>query len=534
VRATAQDRLERRVLLLAPTGRDGPLTQAVLQEHGLDASICADIDALCQDVGRGAGAVLVADEGVLDEGWRRLAAVVARQPRWSDLPVLVLTRPGSEAVITVEALESLGNVTLLERPVRVAMLVSAVRVALRARDRQYQIRAHLVQQQRAEAALREADRRKDEFLAMLAHELRNPLAPIRNAVDALQLSDTGDGTLERVRDIMRRQVNHMVRLVDDLLEISRITRGKIELRKQRIDLSAVIASAIETSRPLIESAGHVLHVNLPDESVPLDADPMRLAQVFSNLLNNAAKYTDVSGEIWLDARCEGAVVVIAVRDAGIGIPAEMLPHVFEMFAQEERSRRRAQGGLGIGLTLVKSLTEMHGGSVHAWSDGPGKGSEFEVRLPVLSLAADEKTGKQERGRPSRLAALRVLVVDDNIDAADSLGLLLKLLGADSHVVHDGPSALEAIGWYRPTVVLLDLGMPGMDGYEVARRIRQQGPSRDLPLIALTGWGQEEDRRRTEMAGFTHHLVKPADAQTLQGLLEELQVGPPAGKSRAQA
>jgi signal transduction histidine kinase/ActR/RegA family two-component response regulator len=520
------------VLLLAPTGKDAALTQAVLQENGIEASICADVASLCSEIARGVGAAIVADEGVADDGWRRLAMVVARQPRWSDLPVLVLTRPVAEATTTVEVLESLGNVTLLERPVRVAMLVSAVRVALRARDRQYQIRAHLVQQQRAEAALREADRRKDEFLAMLAHELRNPLAPIRNAVDVLQLTVSGDAGLERVRDIMRRQVDHMVRLVDDLLEISRITRGKIELRRQRVDLSGVIASAIETSRPLIEGAGHTLHVSLPGEAVWLDADSMRLAQVFSNLLNNAAKYTDVSGEIWLEARCEGPVVVIVVRDAGIGIPVDMLPHVFEMFAQEERSRRRAQGGLGIGLTLVKSLTEMHGGSVHAWSEGPGKGSEFEVRLPILpsqpAAAADGRVAPPA----GALASLRVLVVDDNVDAADSLGLLLKFIGADAHVVHDGPAALETLGWYRPTVVLLDLGMPGMDGYEVARRIRQHPQFRDIPLIALTGWGQDEDRRRTQMAGFTHHLVKPADAHALQGLMEALQARSPANK-RAQ-
>jgi CheY-like chemotaxis protein len=258
--------------------------------------------------------------------------------------------------------------------------------------------------------------------------------------------------------------------------------------------------------------------------VLLDADPMRLAQVFSNLLNNAAKYTDVSGEIWLEARSDAGYVAITVRDAGIGIPRDMLPHVFEMFAQEERSMRRAQGGLGIGLTLVKSLTEMHGGSVHAWSDGPGQGSEFEVRLPLVSYEP-ERTTRPEHQRQRMLAPLRVLVVDDNVDAADSLGLLLKFLGADSHVVHDGPTALDALSWYRPTVILLDLGMPGMDGYEVARRIRQQPIYREIPLIALTGWGQEEDRRRTERAGFTHHLVKPADAQALQALMEDLQGQP---------
>ena len=365
----------------------------------------------------------------------------------------------------------------------------------------------------AEDALRVADRRKDEFLATLAHELRNPLAPIRNSLHMLRLAGSSDPAVERVRETMERQVNHMVRLVDDLLEVSRITRGKIELRKERVELAAVIRSAVETSQPLIDSARPQLALSIPSEPLTLEADPVRLAQVFANLLNNAAKYTDGAGQIWLTARRDGRAVAVSVRDTGIGIPADMLPRVFEMFTQMDGSRRRSQGGLGIGLTLVQSLVELHGGTVTAASDGPGKGSEFVVRLPLAESAADDTARPQSSAR-LRLP-LRVLVVDDNHDAADSLGMLLKCFGAEVHIVYDGPAALQAMAVYRPVAAFLDIGMAGMDGNEVARRIRQQPEFRDVMLVAVTGWGQAEDRRRTRAAGFDYHLVKPTDADALR-------------------
>jgi PAS domain S-box-containing protein len=378
----------------------------------------------------------------------------------------------------------------------------------------------------AEEALKDADRRKDEFLATLAHELRNPLAPLLNSLNILQMT-RGDGpSAERVHEMMERQLNHMVRLVDDLMEVSRISRGKIELRTEPVELAAVIRSAVETSRPLIESARHQLAIALPPEPLTLEADPVRLAQVFANLLNNAAKYTEEGGQIWLAARVAGdgrgspAEVVVTVRDTGVGIAAEMLPRVFEMFTQVDRSLGRAQGGLGIGLALVRSLVQLHGGSVEVKSDGPARGSEFTVRLPLLSRPRSPSSGRGVRP-PAALPSQRILVVDDNRDAADTLGMLLKFLGADVRAVNDGPAALDALRAFRPAVVLMDLGMPGMDGYEVARQVRREAEFRDVTLIALTGWGQEEDRRRTLEAGFDHHLVKPVDLDALRGLLDAL-------------
>ncbi len=365
-----------------------------------------------------------------------------------------------------------------------------------------------------EAALREADRRKDEFLATLAHELRNPLAPIRNALGILRIA--GDASTRHVHEMMERQVNHMVRLVDDLLEVSRITRGSIELRRERVTLGDVVASAIETSRPLIDAARHHLVVALPSEAMVLDADPFRLSQVFANLLNNAARYTDGGGHIALTAHREGDVVVVSVRDDGIGIPPDLLPTVFDVFMQVAPTRRAAQGGLGIGLTLVRRLVEMHAGTVEARSDGTGRGSEFVVRLPLA--AGTGVAAPARNGATPAPASRRVLVVDDNRDAAESLAMLLDVVGMETQIAHDGPSALAVMQTFRPSTVLLDVGMPGMDGHEVARRIRQQPEFGAVQLIALTGWGQPDDRRRSRDAGFDHHLVKPVDMDALQSLL----------------
>ncbi len=507
------------MLVLAPTGKDAALTRGVFDRAGIPCLCCGDLEEICAQVERGAGALLLPEEAIDQDRKNCLVEWLGRQPAWSDLPVLVLARPGADSAAVAQAMDLLGNVTVVERPTRVVALVSAVRAALRARQRQLQIRDHLAER-------READRRKDEFLAILAHELRNPLAPIRNSLHILRLGARNDPTAERVTEMMERQVNHMVRLVDDLMEVSRITRGKIELRKEPVEVAAVVRSAVETSRPLIEAAGHQLTVAVPPEPLTLEGDPVRLAQVFANLLNNAAKYTEDGGRICLTVRREGGdAIAVSVRDTGIGISADMLPRVFELFTQVDRSTRRAQGGLGIGLTLVKSLVEMHGGSVEARSDGRGKGSEFVVRLPLA--AAPRRAGApapEEEGPSAVLVLRRVLVVDDNRDAAESLAMLLKLLGSEVHVAYDGPGALEALRTYRPSVVLLDIGMPGMDGHEVARRIRRQPELQDVTLIALTGWGQEEDRRRSQEAGFDYHLIKPVDVGALETLLSSLEVG----------
>jgi PAS domain S-box-containing protein len=378
---------------------------------------------------------------------------------------------------------------------------------------------------RVDAALKDADRRKDEFLATLAHELRNPLAPIRNSLETMALAKSQDPIVERAREIMSRQVDHMVRLVDDLLEVSRIERGKIELRSEIVELSRVLAMAIETSGPLIDAGGHELILAGPRAGLKVDADPIRLSQVFANLLNNSAKYTEPGGKIWLSVREQGPLAVISVRDTGIGIAAGMLPNVFEMFSQEHRSQRRAQDGLGIGLSLVRRLVEMHGGTVEAWSDGIGRGSEFTVRLPVASGDSRERASRRQKGFGKSLAPLSVLVADDNQDAADSLGTLLRSMGADVRVVYDGVSALAALEAERPDVALLDIGMPLMDGYELARRIRERSDAGEIVLIALTGWGQVDDKQRALEAGFDHHVGKPADVTELHALMLSLRRAP---------
>lgn len=371
---------------------------------------------------------------------------------------------------------------------------------------------------RAEEALREADRRKDEFLATLAHELRNPLAPIRNSLHILQMSGQSSPVAERVHSMMERQVAHLVRLVDDLLELSRISLGRIELRRVRLDLKSIIDHALEASEPFIEAGGHILDVQIPAAPIFIEGDPVRLSQSFANLLNNAAKYTNKGGRIMVGVRVEGTNAVVSFRDTGIGISAEMLPRVFEMFAQADHGLRR--DGLGIGLSLVRTLVEMHGGAIEARSDGAGKGSEFIVRLPILEAAAAEGPAADAgaQGRAAIGHAHRILVVDDNRDSADSLDTVLRFLGADVHVAYDGRSALDALRSFEPSVILMDLGMPGMDGCEVARRIRAGSHSRDALMIAMTGWGQDEDRRRSREAGFDHHLVKPIDLDVLKVLL----------------
>ena len=371
----------------------------------------------------------------------------------------------------------------------------------------------------AREALREADSRKDEFLATLSHELRNPLAPLRSSLEVVKRLASVPPTASAALDIMDRQMSHLVRLVDDLLEVSRITRGQVELRREQVRLDAAIRSAIETSEPLIRAGLHRLIVSFPDEPLLLDADPVRLAQIFGNLLNNAAKYSDRGGRIEVTVRRDGQEAVVTIRDSGDGIAPEQLAKLFEIFTRGERSSRRNQSGLGIGLALVRRLTEMHGGRVEASSDGVGMGSCFSVRLPLsVKEIAATKTGRRVH---SSIDELSVLVVDDNKDAAESLAMLLRTAGAEIHIAHDGPTALAAFERSEPHVVLLDIGMPDMDGCEVARRLREIARPERVALVALTGWGQDEDRRRVREAGFDHHLVKPVELAALQALLAAL-------------
>jgi CheY-like chemotaxis protein len=371
----------------------------------------------------------------------------------------------------------------------------------------------------AELALKEADRRKNEFLATLAHELRNPLAPMRNALQLLNLADDDREIQAKARGILERQLGQMVRLIEDLLDVSRITQNRLQLRKERIDVRAAIQSALEATRPFIEEFGHELTVTLPPKPVLLDADPVRIAQVFTNLLNNAVKFTPKGGHIWLTADAENGEILVSVRDTGIGIAAEHLPHLFAMFSQVTSALERTQGGLGIGLSLVRGLTELHGGGVEARSGGPGMGSEFVIRLPVAAMTKESGRNEARGGKPFCCEAKRrILVVDDNEDSAESLGTMLRLVGHDIRTAHDGLEALQAARVFRPELVLLDIGLPKMNGYEVARKMREQPWAKCVLLVAVTGWGQEEDKQRALEAGFDYHLTKPVELAAIHSLL----------------
>ncbi len=514
--ASAAD--ERRVVILTSRPRDGAITVDLLRGEGIVGAACDSFSELLRQIDRGAAVILIAEEVLAENEERALAAVISRQPPWSDLPIIMLTREGADSDSVAHAVRTLGNVTLLERPTRLAALVSAVHTALRARERQYQIRAHLQERERIAQSLNDADRRKNEFLAMLAHELRNPLAPICNAVQVLRLTRTTDPVAAHMCEVMQRQIDHMVRLVDDLLDVSRITRGKITLHRERTDLTAIIRNAIDISRPLIDAAGHRLSIHTLDTPIPIDGDAIRLTQVVANLLNNAAKYTPARGQITITAQKRDGRAAISVRDNGEGMTPEMLPRVFDLFIQGPPAEAQARGGLGIGLTLVRQLVELHGGIVEAFSEGLGKGSEFVVTLPLLvdtEASADDPAGWDRR---DRLDGRRILIVDDNADGADSLGMLLEMLGAKVRVVYSGHAALAELDVFQPSVVLLDVGMPELDGYAVARLIRQRDGFDDVTIVAITGWGQAEDRVQSREAGIDHHITKPPDPERLKKLL----------------
>jgi signal transduction histidine kinase len=384
------------------------------------------------------------------------------------------------------------------------------------------LQSEVAERARVETALKEADRHKDEFLAVLAHELRNPLAPIRNAVEIMRRSALSDPQLAWSRDVIERQVKHLTRLVDDLLDVSRITRGNINLSREPVAVTTIVARAIETIQPLIAEQRHELTVDVPEDTLEVEGDLTRLTQVLGNLLNNAAKYTDPGGSLSVTVRRVGTDVEIRVRDNGIGIPPELLPRLFQLFTQVDGAAHRAQGGLGIGLALVRQLIQMHGGSVTAYSQGPGHGSEFLIRLPLRARVYRDAHAMADAppDEPARRGH-RILLADDNRDALESLATLLQCDGHEVFTAADGAEALEVAAECRPDVVLLDIGMPKLDGYEVARRIRAEAWGKSAVLIALTGWGQDEDRRRSREVGFDSHLVKPLDPEALSTLLARL-------------
>ena len=422
---------------------------------------------------------------------------------------------------TVSALEDIGSLRrALERSERE---LAATRAALERKTQELN-RAQLAQREieaelRQQRDWRDADRRKDEFLATLAHELRNPLAPIRQAALISKAPTATDAQKRWSHDVIDRQVQHMSLLLDDLLDISRVTRGTLALRMQATELATVIESAVETARPTIDMKRHALSVDIPPEPVHFTADPLRVAQVLSNLLTNAAKYTDPEGQIRVAACCVGEDVVISVADSGIGISAAALPRVFNMFSQVHSTTDRSEGGLGIGLSLARGLIELHGGTIDASSAGLGCGSEFTVRLPRRVAAGKSHSADAPPAAPRPARPRRILVADDNRDSAETLAALLRMEGHEVTSVHDGPVALSVFAELRPDVALLDIGMPGLTGYEVARKMRQSAVKGPLTLIAITGWGQDIDKERAFAAGFDHHLTKPVDPQRLVELLK---------------
>jgi CheY-like chemotaxis protein len=372
------------------------------------------------------------------------------------------------------------------------------------------------------AELSAASRQKDEFLATLAHELRNPLAPIRTGLELMGMAQDDPHVVEDIRQTMERQTHQLIALVDDLLDISRITRGRLVLRKSLVAMADVVQSAVEAAIPVIDAAGHTLHIELPERPMYLTADPHRLSQIISNLLNNAAKYTPAGGQIWLSAGNDDQQVVLAVKDTGIGIPADMLERIFEMFSQVESPQDSGESGLGIGLTLVKTLVEMHGGSIEVQSAGLNQGSTFTVRLPVEDVSTrKEKEQHRPFEQPTDTSHRRILVVDDNQSAASMLGLVIERLGHEVLTANDGEEAIRVAAEFRPEIMFLDIGMRQMNGYEVARHIRRQTWGQAIVLIALTGWGQDSDRQKTKEAGFDEHMVKPAEPAELRRLLARI-------------
>jgi signal transduction histidine kinase/ActR/RegA family two-component response regulator len=516
---------EYRVVILPATRRDGVVASELLRRARIDCLAVADATALRRALDGPIGALVVADTALAEPAFARVTEALSGQPTWSDVPVVLMSRAdeaaGHESVSAVVA--RLTNVTVIDRPASIRTLVSAVQAALRARRRQYEIRDQIAALSEAQEALRQSDRRKDEFLATLAHELRNPLAPLRSALQVMELRKPADPEQARLLAMMDRQMNVMVRLIDDLLDIARISSGKVTLRRQRLDLRKVIEAAAEAAMPAITAAGHRLHVSMPETPVPVMGDATRLAQVVGNLLNNATKYTGRGGELSLALATEADDATIAVRDNGAGIPPDVLKHVFDMFAQVNRTLDRAQGGLGIGLSLVRQLVEMHSGSVEASSAGVDQGSTFTVRLPRLS-ETDAESAERRGARPPTSAKgprLSVLVVDDNRDAADTLALLLAAAGHEVHTAYDGVQALASAGALRPGVVFCDIGMPGMSGYEVAATLRADAANAGTTLVAVTGWGNDIDKRLAHEAGFDFHLTKPVHAGAIAGVLHRL-------------
>jgi signal transduction histidine kinase/CheY-like chemotaxis protein len=500
-------------VIVTPSETDARVALSFLHEAGIAGRACPSLAELCKLAPGDVGCAVLVEEALVHPDIDDFLSMLAAQPPWSDLPLVLLASQGAALGALVERVfpES-GNVAVLERPMNPVSLVSAVRVGLRARQRQFQVRELL--EQRSNAL-----RQRDEFLAMLSHELRNPLAPMRNAAYLMKRLDIDNPLFVKTRDLMERQVSHMARLVDDLLDVSRLELGKVQLKMCGLDLNAAISAAADTCQPMIAARGQTLDLQLSPRPCPVRADPVRLEQIICNLVTNAAKFTPEGGTIIVKADCAAADASLTVRDSGIGIDAKMLGSVFDLFTQDENTLERSQGGLGIGLTIVKRLVELHGGTIRVASEGRNRGAQFTVTFPRQdATAADRKAAASEVAPGS---TKRVLVIEDNPDIRESLGLLLNLWGHGVDYAESGPDGVERADAIRPDVALIDIGLPGLSGYEVARHIRglDDDWARRVRLIALTGYGRDTDREKATASGFDSHLVKPVDPDVLQALLK---------------
>ncbi len=493
--------LGNRALVLTLNEVDASLASTFLQNNGIEAVAFTHAHELASALSKGAGCVVFVEDALTDWDIPVLREALSHQPAWLDMPLIVVTHQvGAFSEVVARFFPNSGNVTLLDRPLNPHTLVSAVQVCLRAYAHQRQLGELLEQRE-------QAVRSRDEFLAMLAHELRNPMAPMRNSLFMMQQLKIADPVFIKTREVLERQLNHIVRMVDDLMDVARLERGKVALQKRAMDLNAAVASAVETCGSGAQRLGHRISATYVDRELPVDADPVRIEQIVCNLINNAAKYTTQPGEIRVETSVDGGYSVVAVSDPGIGFEPAAAENLFALFMQANATIDRSAGGLGIGLTIVRRLVELHGGSVTAHSDGINKGARFVVKLPLMAGAV-QPTPVDEKKEGAASRRHRIVVIDDNADIRETLNMLLTMWGHDVETAGDGASGIACILRSHPDIALVDIGLPGTNGYEVARAVRQQDPARAIKLIALTGYGQPADKEMALQAGFDTHLLKP--------------------------
>ena len=498
--------------VVSPNPADAALAVEFLVESRVDARAFASLHDLAAALDDSTACLILVEEALLAEDVPLLQEALARRPEWSDVPLVVVSRDVTAIrEVIARAFPGSGNVTLLERPLNPHTLVSAVQVAMRATARQREV-GQLLQQREQAVQLR------DEFLAMLAHELRNPLAPMLNALYVMQTLKVKDALLRTTTEILERQVHHVVRMVDDLMDVARLERGKVSLQKQRLDLNRVVASAVESCLQTTQQRGHRVSLRFNTEALPLDGDPVRIEQIVCNLVNNAAKFTPQPDEIVVETSVEECFAQVAVQDRGIGFDPDAASRLFDPFLQMNPTLERTSGGLGMGLTIVKRLAELHGGAVHAASDGPGRGARFAVRFPLASGPAE--TARAPRSADTKARPIRIAIIEDNPDIRETMRMLLVMWGHQVLLAGDGRAGVDLVLNERPDVALVDVGLPGMNGYDVARAIRLAIPNGAIRLIALTGYGQPSDVEVALQAGFDRHLLKPISPEILERSLSE--------------